>query len=229
MQVVITKTIMGNLITPPEIDKAVSDFCTSISKETPFYVDVETEDFARPSYCFPNVNEKIKREGGSLLVGWQIWTWPEKFIEAEFHGIWCSPSGKKVDITPKDNDSDKILFLPDKSKNYNGNQVNNIRHALTQNGLIKDFFLTFEAFFALQNYGERASQSGINATDEEIKILKWLLRWRAGLQRMIIDGLNKNSQCPCNQPESVRHPGFPVKIGGREKISAPQLLKFIHC
>ncbi|MBU4261033.1 MAG: hypothetical protein KKC76_04025 [Proteobacteria bacterium] len=30
-------------------------------------------------------------------------------------------------------------------------------------------------------------------------------------------------------PESVRHPGFPVKIGGREKFSAPQLLKFIHC
>ena len=75
---------------------------------------------------------KVEKNGGGFQYGWQIWEWPDVMIEAEFHAVWNSPQGILIDITPKQIDTHKILFLPDANRTYEGKQVNNFRQPLRQ-------------------------------------------------------------------------------------------------
>ncbi|WP_146198754.1 hypothetical protein [Pararcticibacter amylolyticus] len=50
--------------------------------------------------CFDNVAAKIFRDGGKMIVRWQLWQHPF-MLEAEYHAVWRSPDGSIVDITPK--------------------------------------------------------------------------------------------------------------------------------
>ena len=189
---------MDHPIVPKTISNEVLDFCSSISQSDPFFVDVAVEPNSKQLFCFPNVEEKIKQSGGECITGWQIWIMPWIFIEAEFHGIWKSPENEFIDITPKQNNEKSILFLPDPRKKYKGKQVNNIRKPLTNNGLIAHYFLTYDALFAIKNYGEREYQFEIKLVGEEAEIFDWICRWQYSLRRMIVEGLSKSSICPCN-------------------------------
>jgi hypothetical protein len=81
----------------------------------PVFVKVSSETNARSQDCFFNVKDRIQRDGGKLISGWMIWLWPKVLIEAEYHGIWETTSGRWIDITPKTDGEKKILFLEDPS------------------------------------------------------------------------------------------------------------------
>jgi len=39
---------------------------------------------AEPGMCFPNIQKKVAKAGGSVVYGWQLYEYPY-MIEAEFH------------------------------------------------------------------------------------------------------------------------------------------------
>lgn len=119
--------------TPRKATLAIEKICKEINAdEVPVFVPVKSEKDAILSECFHNVNQKVERDGGSMLYGWNLWEWSRVFVEAEHHAVWVK-DGKLVDITPKHNGERKILFLPDPSRTYdfeNQQRLINIKRSL---------------------------------------------------------------------------------------------------
>lgn len=135
-----------NLTTPKNIDDAVVEFCSSLcSNSTPVFVEVDGFSSYPPDECFYNVPTHVETNGGEQLIGWMIWYAPKKLIEAEFHCIWKSSLGALVDVTPKANGEQKILFLPDKQASWNKRRVPSRRKALTDDPLIELIIRSAEA------------------------------------------------------------------------------------
>ena len=154
-------------MTPTEIDDDVKELISNINPgSTPVYLIVEPESFSQVKECFPTVEEKIKRDGGSSVIGWQIWK-TDFLVEAEFHAVWKSPQGELKDITPKQVPVSTILFLPDSKMSYTGEQVDNKRINISGNELVDDLIEIMEAIFKINNKGERAFQNQIELSKEE--------------------------------------------------------------
>ncbi|WP_158859447.1 YecA family protein [Rhodoplanes serenus] len=85
----------------------------------------------------------MARDGGSLILGWNIWEWPSVFIEAEHHSVYRSPSGQLFDITPSDTEDEDRLFLIDPTATYDfanpGVRRDNIRVPLSRNPKVLRF------------------------------------------------------------------------------------------
>ncbi len=104
--------------TPRQITPAIQNLCAEINaNETPVFVPVKPDRDAILSECFHNVSQKVERDGGSMLYGWNLWEWSRVFVEAEHHAVWVK-DGELIDVTPKHNGERKILFLPDPSRTY---------------------------------------------------------------------------------------------------------------
>jgi hypothetical protein len=74
--------------------------------------------------------------------------------------VWQSPdTGNLIDITPASN-GERILFLPDSDRLWEGRQVNNIRKALLQNPLVEEFIQLANERFEMMNKGDRAEMNG---------------------------------------------------------------------
>jgi len=104
--------------TPIEITPNIQEFLNRFIC-APVWMDVRPEPYAVPNECFLNVAKKIARDGGFLQHGWVVWYAPGVILEAEFHGVWISPTGEMVDITPHDGES-RILFVPDHQRKWKG-------------------------------------------------------------------------------------------------------------
>jgi hypothetical protein len=188
---------MINTDTPNEINERVMNFCNSISNERPIYVPVAPDADATAHNCFINVPNKIKKVGGRQVIGWAIWLWPQMYIEAEFHCVWISPDGLLIDITPKDKPTHKVFFLPDSTKKYDGQQVNNIRQAITNNGLIEDLFLVSDAIYYHTRYRNQGTGNKVTFKGEDAQIFQWLVRWKKGILKMLEKGDSRGGPCPC--------------------------------
>jgi hypothetical protein len=135
------------------------------SKYQPEYIDVAPAVGAQINECVPAVFEKIGKDGGKILYGWQLCK--ERIIaEALFHTVWESPEKKVIDITPKTVSMKKILFVRDDRIEYNGCQIDNIRVNTTSSSLVDEFILMSEALFSLGNKGEKAKVQKIVLKDE---------------------------------------------------------------
>lgn len=118
--------------TPSQVTDKIMELCNGIVADTePVYIPVEVKEWCLPGECFPNVQRMIQEQGGKQINGWVIWQWANVLIEAEAHAAWENPEGNLIDITPHDNGESKILFLRDDSMVYSGEQIGNIRMALT--------------------------------------------------------------------------------------------------
>ncbi len=189
---------------PQEIGKNVLALCKKINTEKPCYISVVPEPYAVIYECFPNVEQKIKKNGGSSIVGWQIWLWPEKYIEAEFYAIWRSPTDEFLDITPKRTKTERILFLPDKNKIYEGRNVNNIRMALNNNELINVFFKLNDLIFHVLNLGNREAKREIRLKGEEVTTYQWLNETKSKIQGMLFYNYTIASNCLCGQNKTYK-------------------------
>jgi hypothetical protein len=132
------------LDTPRALTQDIHELCRLVSPSTlPSCVPGSPETFAVQSECYGNVAEKIRRDGGSLRYGWQIWEKKRLFIEAEFHAVWVSPNGAMIDITPKDIPTKSILFLPDPIRRFEGRRIDNIRRTLVDDPLLSEYLRLF--------------------------------------------------------------------------------------
>lgn len=103
--------------TPKKVNGTVRFLLRSLGlKAVPTFLPLTQEPNTRAGYCFNNVEDYIKEHGGKAVYGWVIWEDRKKgFIEAEFHVIVKS-GDQYIDITPRFNYEDKILFVEDNAR-----------------------------------------------------------------------------------------------------------------
>jgi hypothetical protein len=148
-------------VTPAEVSKSIQKLCAEIVNDaTPFHVDVLPNHGEPANECFNVVRRQVDKLGGESIVGWSIWEVPTVFVEAEFHAVWRSPSGEYIDITSKNNPTNRILFLPDPFRTYDGRSVNNIRRPISGEPVLLRFFGAFDRKYELLNRGARANEHG---------------------------------------------------------------------
>ena len=103
---------------PRALTPELLSFCRSIAPADPVFIESRPEPDARPSFCFDNAARKAARSGGFPAYGWAIWHLEGLYFEAEHHGVWQSPEGLLMDVSPQFRDVPKILFLPDPAAVY---------------------------------------------------------------------------------------------------------------
>lgn len=154
---------------------AVKNLCNKlVPNGQPVELQVEATAHSIELDCMENVSKQIKKQGGSIQYGWQIWeTLPGVMIEAEFHAVWVDEKNELHDITPKQIPGiNRILFLPDESLKYEGKQIDNIRIPLKDDQLIRDFIGAAEKYIEIINKGELADYHGpLNPTREMLEIM----------------------------------------------------------
>lgn len=119
--------------------------------------------------CYDTVARQVEEQGGRVQYGWAIWEWPHTLVEAEFHAVWESPEGALLDVSPRPDSAEGILFLPDPARTFAGRAIDNVRHPLRADPRVHEFIAMAEQQFAILNRGERAEQFGlISVPMEEI-------------------------------------------------------------
>jgi len=167
-------------VTPAVLSASLLALCEEIVPcGSPTYVDVRPVPGAPSNECFPIVEDRVRTHGGAMVLGWALREQPSLFIEAEFHAVWRSPSDGLLDIAPKKRPTQRILFLPDPARRYEGRQVNNVRKSLTKSPAVIGFLKTFDQEFELMNRGAREHQHGKIALEvDEAQELKRIQKVR---------------------------------------------------
>lgn len=152
-----------------KIDLFILNFCKEISTKSPVLVPLRPLPNKPINECFTIVPEHIVAHGGKQKIGWCIHVWRKVLIEAEFHCIWESPEGKLIDITPKNYQTDLIIFLPDSTKSYTDRQVDNIRKSISADKNVSDLIKLHQEYFKYSNKGDLANHFGkIKITEDFI-------------------------------------------------------------
>ena len=149
-------------VTPAVLSASLITLCEQIAPggAPPVYVDVRPIQGAPSKECFPIVEEQIRTQGGTSVIGWSLWEMPTLFVEAEFHAVWQSPDGSLWDISPKAEPTQRILFLIDPAREYQQRQVNNFRKPLRQDPVVLGFLAACDDEFEFMNRGARVGQHG---------------------------------------------------------------------
>ena len=186
---------MTNSNTPRTISKQVNRLISKLNlKAPPVYVKVQPESGAIVSQCFPNVERKVLSSGGKMLCGGQIWEWPNVMIEAEFHAIWQSPEGDWVDITPKQDEEQTILFAHTPKRPYDGKRVDNVRLALRDDTIIHHFIQISELISKALQDGREFEYGFITVPEAKMKPLMEAKRFLLGALKA---GYRDHDTCCC--------------------------------
>ena len=157
---------------PPEIRPDILRFCNQICRGSdPVWVSVQPVSYAEQDDCFGTVSKTIKKRGGNRILGWDITEWPGVFMEAEFHAIWQSEEGALTDLSPKLLPYDRILFLPDHVRQYQGYRLDNIRIATNPDPLVARFIELSELMYEDMRKNKQLDQVGKLNMSREFAIL----------------------------------------------------------
>jgi hypothetical protein len=185
---------------PISLPSYVREFCTEINSTPPQILNYTRDDGSLPSECFENVSNKVAEAGGQAVFGWQIWEWPGVLVEAEFHSVWQSPDGELLDITPKIENEQQIVFVADPRKTYTGERVDNLRKALADNRLVHDFIRLCEASFDW--FGQTAS--GTELQGREARVYMQFEELKLLLITALKSGTSRNALCVCGSGEKYK-------------------------
>lgn len=196
-------------VTPAEIGPTLQQLIDElVPGGQPIYVDVRPLEGAPANECFPLVDALVERLGSQRLLGWSLWEFPTLFVEAEFHAVWQMGTGRLVDPAPKQEATERVLFLPDPSSTYTGLQVNNLRRAIRPNPLLQAYLRTFDAQLELLNRGERAGQHGmVSLLDDEAQEMYEIQLQREQLHLQLaacFPEVGPYHPCPCGSGKKVR-------------------------
>lgn len=175
----------------------VQKLCARLSPDqTPVELSVTPEFDGHINDCFPSVDRKIARDGGSVQYGWQVMELPGLWVEAEFHAVWRSPDGQLVDVTPKQAPVQSTLFLPDLRRIYEGRQIPNEFLAISKDPLVQEHIDIQRRKFTLLNRGERAQAHGeINLVGREAREYERLAsREQEIMERIVSNILGQGSK-----------------------------------
>lgn len=195
--------------TPRTITSAIRSLCRELVPDgEPRFVALRPLAGADILDCFPVVASQAEREGGSVCYRWRIWELPGVFMEAEFHAVWCSPQGELLDVTPAQIEIDRILFVPDPARVYEGRQVNNVRRASIDHPAIYEFFRACDDGYELMNRGSRAEQHGLIVLEdaEKEELLAIEVRKAQALAAVLscLPEPGRNDPCPCGSGKKFK-------------------------
>jgi SEC-C motif-containing protein len=182
---------------------AVKRLCAQVAPGAiPEYVACEYDESAGCLNCFIDVEARVEKSGGTVQYGWRIWLLPAILVEAEFHSVWRSPSGKLIDVSTPPDVASRILFAPDTVRAYEGRQVNNIRMPLGDDPRIAEFIRLYDRIFEEENRGELAKQHG---AVQITPVLHQLLQKQQKLgrdlkalsEKALFERVGRNDSCPC--------------------------------
>jgi hypothetical protein len=151
---------MGKLYatTPDRIGNGIRKFCRSFTKNEPQFVPVVPE--GPQGHCYPNVQEKIKQHGGSVVYGRTIWM-GKYLIEAEWHCVWSDSRcpGQLLDVTSKEDNEERIVFVQTDEVWDGKSLFFNLRKTLVNNFLVQQYLAIQDL---LEKKATRSPDGGIN-------------------------------------------------------------------
>lgn len=186
-------------MTPKLEDKEVQRLLRKLdATHEPDYLNITPEVGAETKDCFIVVQNKVNNDGGRMIMGWQIWK-GKYLIEAECHAVWEDEDKQLHDITPKEFDVDKILFVEDEKLIYDNKQIDNVRINTTNNSLVDDLILVCEAIYRFDNKGERATLYDLSTVLDEaqIKHKEYLMMLKGFINTILVKNGSRKSLCPC--------------------------------
>lgn len=128
--------------TPRFITSEILKLCHQLdATQKPGYVSVNPEPDCVLGECYDNVQRKADACGGCSRHGWNIEVWPLVLLDAQFHAVYVGPDDRMVDITPNQNKSSRILFLPDSRRRFTaeGGRILNERVPLSSDPEIVEY------------------------------------------------------------------------------------------
>lgn len=143
-----------------KLDPRILTFCRKMSSERPFFVPHRPIPEKKMKECFSIVPEHVLAYGGIQRAGWKIHFWEKVWIEAELHCVWEDKLGRFVDLTPKLEKGNFIIFLPAPNIKYTGRQIDNIRKAVTSDPDVIMLIKLYADKFRYMNQGDLADQYG---------------------------------------------------------------------
>lgn len=99
--------------TPKSINKKIARFCKTLNKgsHAPVFLTYAEAGYGyKAGYCHANSLHYVRKHGGEVLPGWVIWH--SVFTEAEHHSVVRTLDGKILDVTPRPDGEEKLLFVP---------------------------------------------------------------------------------------------------------------------
>lgn len=101
--------------TPKKVSRKIKAFLRTLGiTNQPIYLPFSNwSDKYKTHYCLSNCEAENVKNGYEIIYGWILWEDRKKsFIEGEFHSV-LEVNGKLVDITPRLDGEEKILFAID--------------------------------------------------------------------------------------------------------------------
>jgi hypothetical protein len=197
--------------TPKAITPRILELCKKLDDtQTPVFVPVKPAAGAVVNECYPNVEAHIKKNGGSIRYGWIIWEHPDVIIEGNFHACWVDASNQIIDITPKQDREQTILFLPDSKRIYDGTPIDNVREIITTDPKLIASFKRQEELSKLRiKYNVNGNMATIPV--EELKKIGMAVPDGAYLDmtgrtpsRKIVSKVRRNDRCPCGSGDKYK-------------------------
>lgn len=148
-------------VTPANLSRPLLALCEElVPGGTPQYIEAQPRANVPTKGCFQLVDGCVQTKGGASVIGWALGEQPTLFVEAELHAVWRTPTNELIDVTPRVPPTKRILFLADPSRSYTGQQVNNVRRALSKHAAVAAFLKAFDDEYEFMNRGARANQHG---------------------------------------------------------------------
>lgn len=162
----------------------------------PIIVNVQPEPGSEENDCFQIIREKVKRDGGKCVYGWQVWKTTD-IIEAEAHAVWENQAGELIDLTPKE--FSEILFIEDENMNYEDKQIDSVRLNISKNPLADDLIMVNREKYLFGNRGERAKHLNLMPllNDHQIEYWNYLHFLQGLIGQMLLEGKKRSSPCVC--------------------------------
>jgi hypothetical protein len=124
--------------TPSTITPAARVFARKVSRGfEPDFIDITPLSGCLPGNCHLNVARLVRERGGSGETGWAIWQYGRLWLEAEFHEIWVTPEGRRLDVTPDADGEVRRLFVPDPSRRFDGYVIPKRYQVLKKSGDVR--------------------------------------------------------------------------------------------
>ncbi|OHE21026.1 MAG: hypothetical protein A2540_02865 [Sulfurimonas sp. RIFOXYD2_FULL_37_8] len=203
---------MRNLSSVPRsISDEIVQFCGNINPlSKPIYVDSFPLDGNSVGNCFNNVEDTLNSSESSIL-GWIIWQTSSYLLQAEFHNVIKSGSGKLICVTPYSKSYDKILFLEDSAMKYENKRVPTIYKAMDDSTETATFIHALEALSEVEVYMSDAlviehlsdpqnivKRNALQGTMRDIE------NAIGAFEAMVLKDIDRNSKCICGSGKKFK-------------------------
>ncbi len=208
-------------VIPDPDEPGVKELVASIGSTAPvLWVDVKVQEEARKGHCFYNVNQLIKRVGGKPLLGWLILK-SDIAYEAEAHCVWSSGNGSLIDITPREENGNKRLFLPDPQMVDDGSPIPSHRINRTGKKIVDDIIMIKKVREHIEAKGKEDDLGFVTpASDDHREAMEKVDELALYYGAFHMEGGDVDDQCFCGNRKlygDCHHIGLPTLLNTATK------------